>query len=168
MAKRVVVVGATGNVGTSLLRALEADDSVEHVVGIARRRPQLESPKVEWQTADVARDELVSRFRAADAVVHLAWLIQPTRDRAALRATNVAGSRRVFEAVSRADVPVLVYASSVGAYAPGPKSRTVDESWPTTGVPTNEYSRYKAEVERALDAFEREVPTCASCGCAPR
>lgn len=158
MAKRVVVIGATGNVGTSLLHALESDDSVEHVIGIARRRPRLQSPKVEWRTADVARDELVSHFRDADAVVHLAWLIQPTRDRRALRATNVDGSRRVFEAVARAGVPALVYASSVGTYAPGPKNRAVDESWPATGVPTNEYSRYKAEVEASLDAFEQEVP----------
>jgi nucleoside-diphosphate-sugar epimerase len=34
----------------------------------------------------------------------------------------------------------------------------VDESWPTGGVPSNEYSRQKAEVERILDAFEREAP----------
>ena len=155
---RVVVVGATGNVGTSLLRALGDDGSVREIVGIARRRPRLELPKVEWRTADIARDDLVTHFRGADAVVHLAWLIQPTRDLAALRATNVDGSTRLFDAVRRAGAPALVYASSVGAYSPGPKDAAVDESWPTDGVPTNEYSRQKAEVERVLDAFERESP----------
>jgi UDP-glucose 4-epimerase len=153
---RVVVVGATGNVGTSLLEALGRDDAVREVVGIARRRPSLELAKVEWRTADVARDELVSHFDGADAVVHLAWLIQPTRDLDALRATNVEGSRRVFHAVRRARVPALVYASSVGAYSPGPKDRAVDESWPTKGIASNEYSRQKAEVERIFDAFERD------------
>ena len=63
--------------------------------------------------------------------------------------------------------PALVYASSVGAYSPGPKDRRVDETWPTGGVPTSFYSRHKAEVERLLDAFEREHPTSASCACAP-
>jgi nucleoside-diphosphate-sugar epimerase len=50
-----------------------------------------------------------------------------------------------------------VYASSIGAYAPGP-DRPVDESWPTTGVESSFYSRHKAEVERRLDTFERAHP----------
>jgi UDP-glucose 4-epimerase len=36
---RVAVTGATGNVGTALLRALGAEDLVSEIVGIARRRP---------------------------------------------------------------------------------------------------------------------------------
>ena len=34
---RVVVVGATGNVGTSVVSALAADEAVESIVGLARR-----------------------------------------------------------------------------------------------------------------------------------
>jgi UDP-glucose 4-epimerase len=60
--------------------------------------------------------------------------------------------------VAHADVPTLVYASSVGAYSRGPKDRFVDEAWPTGGVQTSFYSRHKAEVERLLDTFEREHP----------
>jgi UDP-glucose 4-epimerase len=62
----------------------------------------------------------------------------------------------VFRAVAEAGVPALVYASSVGAYSPGPKDRRVDESWPVDGVRTSFYSRHKAEVERLLDRFEQE------------
>jgi nucleoside-diphosphate-sugar epimerase len=69
---------------------------------------------------------------------------------------NVEGSRRVFRAVAEANVPALVYASSVGAYSPGPKDRAVDESWPTEGIRSSFYSRHKAEVERILDRFEAE------------
>jgi UDP-glucose 4-epimerase len=90
--------------------------------------------------------------------VHLAWLIQPSRDEATLYATNVEGSRRVFEAALGAGVPAIVYASSVGTYAPGPKDRAVDESHPTTGIPSSFYSRHKAAVERILDRLEREHP----------
>src|SRR4051794_19415905 len=118
---RIVVTGATGNVGTSLLRALEADPGVAEVVGLARRRPDLALAKTSFVTADVVRDDLVPLFRGADAVVHLAWLIQPSRDRTTTRAVNVDGSRRVFDAAVAADVPALVYASSIGAYSPGPK-----------------------------------------------
>ena len=158
---RVVVIGATGNVGTSVLSALETDPDVESVLGVARRRPDLQVRKVEWREADVVSDDLVGPMRGADAVVHLAWLIQPSRREAVTRAVNVDGSARVFRAVAEAGVPRLVYASSVGAYGPGPKDRAVDESWPTTGIPTSFYSRHKAEVESLLDRFEREHPEVA-------
>lgn len=156
---RLVVVGATGNVGTSVLRALAPDRSVDSILGIARRKPDLELDKTEWAAADVSRDELAPLFEGADAVVHLAWAIQPSRDLPTLWRTNVEGSSRVFRAVAEAGVAKLVYASSVGAYATGPKDRTVDESWPTTGIPTSFYSRHKAEVERHLDRFERDNPS---------
>jgi UDP-glucose 4-epimerase len=153
---RVVVTGASGNVGTSLLRSLADEPAVESVVGICRRVPTARFPKVEWRTADVATSPLRPLFQGADAVVHLAWLIQPARDQRLVRAVNVDGSERVFRAAAAAGVGTVVYASSVGAYAPGPKDRRVDESWPTTGISTSFYSRHKAEVERLLDRFEAE------------
>ncbi len=155
---RVVVTGASGNVGTSVLEALAEEPRVEEIVGISRRLPQVEMPKVEWATADVAENELVPLFAGADAVIHLAWAIQPSRDEATTERINVEGSRRVFDAVARAGVGALVYASSVGAYSPGPKERRVDESWPVDGIPTSFYSRHKAAVETILDAFERREP----------
>jgi len=155
---RVVVTGASGNVGTSLLSALAQEELVHSVVGIARRRPAGAFPKTTWVEADVSRDDLGPALRGADALVHLAWLIQPSRDEAKLRATNVDGSARVFEAAARAGVPRLVYASSVGAYSPGPKDRAVDESWPTHGIASSYYARHKAEVERLLDRFEEQHP----------
>jgi UDP-glucose 4-epimerase len=150
---RVVLVGATGNVGTSLLQALADEAAVDSILGVARRLA-----KTDWVDADIERDDLTKLFRGADAVVHLAWRIQPSHDLNALWRTNVLGSGRVFRAVAEAGVPALVYASSVGAYSPGPKDRLVDESWPTDGIATSFYARHKAEVERRLDAFEREHP----------
>src|SRR3954447_12035426 len=155
---RVVVTGATGNVGTSVLKALGDAAEVDSVLGLARRLPDGSWPKVQWSRADVTQDDLAALFRGADAVVHLAWRIQPSRDRAVTRAVNIDGSARVFRAVAEARVPALVYASSVGAYSPGPKDRLVSESWPTDGVPTSFYSRHKAQVERMLDEFERDLP----------
>jgi UDP-glucose 4-epimerase len=155
---RVVIVGATGNVGTSLIRSCAHDDRVDSIVGLARRVPQIDLPKTTWANADVTHSDLVPHFDGADAVVHLAWLIQPSRDIVKLRSTNVDGSRRVFEAAASAGVPALIYASSVGTYSPGPKDEAVDESWPAKGVSTSFYSRHKAEVEAMLDTFEREHP----------
>jgi nucleoside-diphosphate-sugar epimerase len=155
---RVVVTGASGNVGTSVLEALGREPKVEEIVGLARRVPEVEMPKVRWIGADVTEDDLVPVFAGADAVIHLAWAIQPGRDERVTERINVEGSRRVFDAVARAGVGTVVYASSVGAYSPGPKQRQVDESWPVDGIPTSFYSRHKAAVETILDAFERREP----------
>jgi nucleoside-diphosphate-sugar epimerase len=148
---RVVVTGATGNVGTSVLAALGRDPQVTEIVGLARRLPDLAPPKVRWCQADVTTTPLAPIFKGADAVVHLAWAIQPSHDEPAMERVNVLGSGRVFGAAAEAGVPALVHASSVGAYSPGPKDEPVDESWPTEGIPTSPYSRHKARVERLLD-----------------
>jgi len=155
---RVVVVGATGNVGTSVLQSLADEPRVESILGVARRIPDLELAKTEWRSADISRDELEPLLRGADAVVHLAWLIQPSHDESHLWLTNVFGSRRLFEAAAVAGVGTIVFASSVGVYSAGPKDRAVDETWRRDGVRTSYYARHKAQVERDLDVFEREHP----------
>ncbi|AJP05241.1 MULTISPECIES: SDR family oxidoreductase [Streptomyces] len=157
---RIVVTGATGNVGTSVVRLLSEDPEVGSVLGLARRLPDWSPPKTDWAAVDVASEhaDLVGHFSGADAVVHLAWAFQPTHDPATTWRTNVLGSIRVFEAAATAGVPALVHASSVGAYSPGPKDHPVDESWPTHGWPDAAYCREKAYLERALDSFERDHP----------
>ncbi|MES5817568.1 SDR family oxidoreductase [Streptomyces sp. RG80] len=157
---RIVVTGATGNVGTSVVRLLSEDPEVDSVLGLARRIPDWSPPGTEWSPVDLAseRADLAKEFAGADAVVHLAWAFQPTHDPATTWRTNVLGSIRVFEAVAAAGVPALVHASSVGAYSPGPKDEAVDESWPTHGWPDAAYCREKAYLERTLDTFERDHP----------
>lgn len=173
---RVVVVGATGNVGTAVLRRLAAarlagdgrsgSDERLQVVGVARRLPDARVAPYDvavWHAVDVGGDgaveALAAVFRGADAVVHLAWALQPTHDIPAQHRTNVRGTANVLAAVARAGVPQVVIASSVGAYRGvdvDGKRTPVDESFPATGIPTATYSVHKAENERALDAFERE------------
>jgi UDP-glucose 4-epimerase len=155
---RIVVTGATGNVGTSVVAALAADPRVTEIVGIARRRPRLQSPRTTWVQADIVSAPLAELFAGADAVIHLAWVIQPSRDEATLEAVNVTGSKRVFEAVAQAGAGALVHASSIGAYSKGPDDRAVDESWPTEGTPSSFYARHKSACERALDELEVAHP----------
>jgi nucleoside-diphosphate-sugar epimerase len=155
---RVVIFGATGNVGTSLLESLADEQQIDEVVAVARRRPQSSFPRTKFVTADITHSELEPIVRGADAVVHLAWLIQPGRDAATTHRVNVLGSERVFRAATDAKVPAVIYASSVGAYSPGPKDHLVDESWPTEGIQSSFYSRHKVAVERQLDRLEREHP----------
>jgi ferritin-like metal-binding protein YciE/nucleoside-diphosphate-sugar epimerase len=155
---KVVVTGATGNVGTSTIQALSESQEIDEIVGLARREPTWAPPKTSWVEANVLTSDLGAIFEGADAVIHLAWAIQPSRDAVTLERINVEGSRRVFEAVAAAGVAKLIHASSVGAYSRGPKDREVDESWPTRGTSTSFYSRHKVAVERELDRFEADNP----------
>ena len=160
---RIVVTGASGNVGSALLRRLAATGEHE-VVGLARRRPQDVPPfdTATWVRVDLAGDEDVEVLRqacvGADAVVHLAWGFQPSHREDRLAALGIGGTRRVVEAVLAAGVPHLVHMSSVGAYSPKRDDEPVDESWPTDGVPSSMYSRHKAAAERILDRVEAEAP----------
>jgi UDP-glucose 4-epimerase len=162
---RVVVVGASGNVGTAVLRRLHLEQDVD-LVGVVRQVPPPDAPApyagVGWHGIDVAQPSSIAAltkvFAGADAVIHLAWLLQPNHDERRMAATNVGGQAHVLAAVSAAGVPQVVVASSVGAYSPGPKRTRVDETWPTGGIHSSHYARHKAVNERALDRFEAEHP----------
>jgi UDP-glucose 4-epimerase len=154
---KVAVTGASGNVGTALLRRLTAPGSgVAEVRGLARRQPPDVAPYagVRWHLTDLgdvtSEDVLPEFLDGVDAVVHLSWALQPGRRPEQLRRVNVEGSRRVARAAAAAGVAHVVHMSSIGAYAPGAVGQRVTEDWPTTGVPSSQYSRDKAEAERAV------------------
>ena len=57
---------------------------------------------------------LAGWLAGADAVVHLAWQIQPSHDRARLRRTNVTGTANLLDAMRAAD-PLFVLAMGIVA-----------------------------------------------------
>src|SRR3954449_4323843 len=153
----VAITGATGNVGTALLRRLSAlPNGVNEIRGLARRQPPEVAPyrDVRWHLADLgeaASEQVLARFLdGADAVVHLAWALQPGRHPEQLRRVNVDGTRRVMRAATAAGVAHVVHMSSIGAYAPGAVGHRVSEDWPTTGIPSSPYSRDKSQAERVV------------------
>ena len=155
---RVVVTGPTGNVGTSVVSALAADPNVTTSSGSPGARPTRTRRRREFLAADVTRAPLVDLFDGADAVVHLAWLVQPSRDATALKAVNVHGSRLVSRRPRRRRLRArpCVVGRRLG---PGPASgEQIDESWPTDGIPSSFYTRHEAQAERALDAIEATAP----------
>lgn len=164
MPKRIVITGASGNVGTALLRRLTADDSDYEIVGISRRRPPSDDVyrSAHWHELDLADSgvelELLKVFRGAACVVHLAWGFQPTRNRRYLDAVGVNGSAAVLSAAHNAKVPHLLHMSSVGTYAAGRYGPKVDETFSTAGIPSSAYSRAKSAVEHMLDGYEGHNP----------
>jgi len=158
---RVVITGASGNVGTALTRRLL--ETGEHdIVALARRIPDYAPEGVaQWVSADLASRESNSVLRrvigGADAVVHLAWGFQPSHKVRYLEAVGVGGTQRVLDAVASVGCAHLVHMSSVGAYSAKRDDDPVDEEWPVAGVPSSSYSRHKAAAERLLDSFEQSA-----------
>ncbi len=61
---RVVVTGATGNIGTSL--TLGEEPSVDAIVGMVRRQPEWQPAKTSVVAADITNADLVEHFHGDD------------------------------------------------------------------------------------------------------
>jgi nucleoside-diphosphate-sugar epimerase len=149
----VAVTGPTGDIGRSLLRALERSRDVARVEAMARSPfdPAGEGlRKTRYRQADVLDSDAVAEVVAgADVVVHLAFVIMGELDETT--SVNLQGSRNVFEAAISGGAKRLVYASSVAAYgfhADNPELLTEDLE--ARGTNRHYYSAQKAELERAL------------------
>ena len=149
----VAVTGPTGDIGRSLLRALERSREVGRISAMARSPFDPNAAglrRTEYRQADVLDSAAVAEVIAgADVVVHLAFLIMG--DLAETTATNLQGSRNVFAAAIDAGVQRLVYASSVAAYGfHGDNPDRLTEDAPARGTDRHYYSAQKAELEGAL------------------
>ncbi|TDD18588.1 NAD-dependent epimerase/dehydratase family protein [Kribbella turkmenica] len=156
---RVVITGASGNVGSALSRRLQA--AGEHdIVAVVRRVPNRAATR-EWVSIDLSRPDcepaLQEVIRGADAVVHLAWAFQPSHDVRYLESVGVGGTQRILDACVATGVGHLVHMSSVGAYSPKRDDNPVTEDWPVGGIPSSSYSSHKAAAEKLLDSFEQSV-----------
>ncbi|MFI0352746.1 NAD-dependent epimerase/dehydratase family protein [Actinomadura sp. 9N407] len=150
MGLTVAVTGPTGEIGTSVIHALERDQRVDRVAGMARRPFDPASRgwhKTEYRQGDIldrsAVDDLVA---GADVVVHLAYVIVGSHQES--ERVNLAGTRNVFEATGSRR---LVYTSSVAAYGyhkdnPVP----ITEDVPARGSSEHYYSAQKAACEKLL------------------
>lgn len=161
---RIVITGASGNVGTALLRALPAEHDV---VGVVRRPPSAHGvyQRVDWRSLDLTDQDAIPKLRnvfdEADVVVHLAWGFQPTHDVDYLNRLGVGGTSAVLQAAHSSGVGQLIHMSSVGTYAGGRYGQRVDESWPTTGIDSSPYSRDKSAAEAILDEYEERLGSAA-------
>jgi nucleoside-diphosphate-sugar epimerase len=150
----VAVTGPTGDIGRALLRALEREERVGRVLGMARREfdpGEMGLTKTRYRRGDVLDPAAVRRLVVgADVVVHLAFIIVGGRDET--RRVNLEGSRNVFGAAARAKrVKRLVYTSSVAAYGFHPGNpQPLTESVPVRGTDAFYYSAQKAELEATL------------------
>ena len=132
---RIVVVGATGNHGSSLVRRLSARPGVDAVVGVARRRPSLVAARRSRGTQARHREGRPrAAARGADAVVPSPGSSSPGRNEHVTHAVNVDGQRaRVRGRGARRRAARSSTRPRSAPTRPGRRTARVDESWPTHG-----------------------------------
>ncbi|MDO9435803.1 SDR family oxidoreductase [Hydrogenophaga sp.] len=157
-ARRVLVTGADGFLGRSLIEELSRDTPAHrHVVAVDVREVPTERrrPGVVYVQQDVRAPALADTMarNAIDTVVHLASIVTPGKgsNRAFEYAVDVGGTRNVVRACLAHSVQHLVVSSSGAAYgyhADNPAWLTEDH--PLRGNEVFAYAHHKRLVEEML------------------
>ena len=154
---RIFITGISGYLGGLLLKALDAEDSVEKVIGVDVREPSFKPAKLEFHNGDVRDPGLVKYMRGADVVLHMAFILDEIKDKKLTDDININGSRNVFDCAVRAGVPWIVFLSSMAAYAGFPDNPLpMDDDYYPRGHRGIYYTYAKAEMEHYL-RYLREV-----------
>jgi dihydroflavonol-4-reductase len=154
---RVFVTGASGFVGSAVVRALTAEGNrVCALVRSTSRRDNLDLPNLEMIEGDMRDAAAVARGAAgARYVFHVAadyrlW----ARDPDAIIRNNTDGTRAVLRAARDAKVERIVHTSSVATLAPGPGGTPGDETRPQRqDLAIGAYKRSKILAERLVLAM---------------
>jgi len=117
MKRTAVVFGATGMVGSELVRQLLADESYERVVAVVRRSLLLSHPALEQVlVADYGELHRYSdRLNASVYFCCIGTTQRKTRDKVAYRGVDVGIPVQIADLAEALGVPALIVVSSIGA-----------------------------------------------------
>ncbi len=152
----VVVTGAAGHLGASLVRMLRARGQDVRAL-VHRDRRALAGLDVGIVSADVTDEASLCRaFTGADTVFHTAAHISLSMGgQQTLQKVNVSGTRNVVEACLRCGVRRLVHVSSIEALDCEPLDVPVDES--RSLIPTQSHSRGQAITAPGAASLRRRL-----------
>jgi UDP-glucose 4-epimerase len=159
---RYLITGGSGYIGSCLVEHLSGREETEAIVVADVKPPAAFRPKTSFRRLDV-RDKQAVRAALAedrpDAVVHLAFLLNPIHDEAAMYEVDVGGTQNVLEAASAAGVGQMLVTSSTTAYGAFPDNPVpLTEDDPVRGAPDFSYARDKAESDRLCQLWALEHP----------
>jgi UDP-glucose 4-epimerase len=157
---RYLITGGSGYIGSRLVERLVA--SGDEVLICDVRPPRVFRPGASYRELDVrdagAVREAVSSWRP-EAVVHLAFLLNPIHDEALMYSVDVEGTRNVLEACSSGGVEQVLVTSSSTAYGAFPDNPVpLTEEHPVRGVASFEYARDKTESDRLCQLWAARHP----------
>ncbi|GGB55195.1 NAD-dependent epimerase/dehydratase family protein [Blastomonas aquatica] len=147
----VVITGAEGNIGRSIIAALEQDYTV---VGLDREAGDDARIIAADLSSAACVDAALKQVRATHgerlaSVIHLAAYFDFTgEDHPLYKSLNVEGTRHLMRALQSFDVEQFVYASTMLVHAPGRAGEQIDEDRAID--PQWVYPRSKAQAEAVL------------------
>jgi UDP-glucose 4-epimerase len=159
---RYLITGGTGYIGSRLAEQLAARAETERIITLDVNPPAVAQGGTEFVQGDVrdfaALRGLMERERP-DAVVHLAFLLNPIHDEALMYDIDVNGTEAVLRAASETGVEHVLVTSSATAYGAFPDNpRPIAEDWPVRGAPDFSYARHKAEADRLCQLWALSHP----------
>jgi len=156
---KVAITGVAGYFGRKIMEHLERNDEVEKVVGISRRKYEHSFTKLDYHRMDVRSDKLEELFakNEVDAVVHLAFILNPIHNKKEMRSIDIEGAKNVLEASKHAGVKKIIMTSSTTVYGTWPDSPVYTEESPVRPHPTYYYSKHKVEIEKMCNAFNNDI-----------
>ena len=149
---RYLITGGSGYIGTRLVELLTNDRETERIVIADVKPPRYPGPKVEFHRTDV-RDRsgvhaLVDKTRP-DALVHLAFVLNPIHDEELMYDIDVNGTQNVMDAAAAADVGQVLVTSSTTAYGAWPDNpEPITEDWVLRGSLRFAYARHKTDSDK--------------------
>jgi UDP-glucose 4-epimerase len=159
---RYLITGGSGYIGSRLVEKLAERPDTERILICDVRPPRVFRPGVDFRSLDVRdRDGVRSAIASEqpDVVVHLAFILNPMHDEAAMYAIDVGGTQNVLDACSSAGVGQVLVTSSSTAYGAFPDNPVpLTEEHPVRGVPDFEYARDKAESDRLCQLWALRHP----------
>lgn len=156
----VAVTGADGLIGRRVVDLLLEDRAVDRVIALDLGVPDgPERAGLDRRQADVTDVGVGAHLVDVDVLVHLAFVLDPSRDEQAMHAVNVGGTRNVLEAAAAAGVDKVVYLSSAVVYGAHPDNPLpLDESRPVRPNTPFNYAEHKGEIERWLASWTGTHP----------
>ncbi len=164
--KAVAITGASGYIGSRLLRRLEDEEGIRKLVAIDVHSPTEPIHNMAAYRMDVAEpiDSALLAHRVT-TLVHLAFITQPGRNRRevnSIRQTNLDTLRSVLESCVRAGVNHVVYLSSYTVYGAHPDNPIpITDSAPLRPLPDFAYGYDKYLSEQILQEFQEQHPDIA-------
>jgi UDP-glucose 4-epimerase len=159
---RYVITGGSGYIGTRLVELLGARDDTELITIADARAPDIHRPKTRYERLDVRDRDGVRALlerEQPDALVHLAFILNPSHDEQLMYDVDVNGTHNVLEAAGAAGTPQVLVTSSASAYGAFPDNPVpLTEDDPVRGAPDFSYARDKTEADRICQLWAATYP----------